>query len=185
MQVFAIKNDISYIITYTSEADKASLYTNTAENMINSFRINPIPSEAQQNEIKTESGKQGTLSTDNVIGRWRAYSEAIFYDAGGSDYLDAASTIILGINSDGTWEFGSSGGTWKTESITDADWKKWATNAYGPTRKIVLNGWNDGVGDGPLEEGAARVDFIWLIYRNEKASLGPGQVQIKFGHTSS
>ena len=181
MQVMAIKDDISYILTYTSEPENAALYRDKVDNMLDSFRIRPIP--ALQQPVANVI-PQTQASDDNVVGKWRAYSEAIYYDAGSSNYLDTASTRQLYVNVGGTWEFGSSDGTWKTETITDADWARWATNSYGPTRKIVLNGWNDGTGDGPIEEDATRVDFIWIIYRTE-ASLGPGQIQIKFGHTSS
>ena len=185
LQVWTIKDDISYILTYTSESEKSALYSSTVGDMMDSFRINPIHSVTQEtpNLGATDTITKTTASTDNVVGRWRAYSEAIYYDSGGNNYLDTASTRLLYINADGSWEFGSSGGRWETKNIEDSDCAKWDTNSYGPARKIVLNGWNDGVGDGPIEEGAARVDFIWLIYRTE-ASLGPGQVQIKFGHTS-
>lgn len=180
MQLMTIKDDISYILTYTAEPGSFDTYRNSVDSMLDSFRIKPIPALQQPQPAVTGS----PASDDNVVGRWRAYSEAIYYDAGSSNYLDTASTRQLYINADGTWEFGTSGGTWRTEAITDADWVKWDTSPYGPERKMVLDGWNDGIGDGPIEEGASRVDFIWIIYRSE-ASLGPGQVQIKFGHTSS
>jgi hypothetical protein len=51
---------------------------------------------------------------------------------------------------------------------------------YGPQRKVVLEGWNDDVADGPIEESEAGVDFLWVVYRVDDPS--PGVVQMKFGH---
>lgn len=115
-----------------------------------------------------------------VTGTWRPYSQAIFYDKGGSNIIKPV-TRTLELKADGTWDFGSKG-TWEVKPIDQADWKKWGISSYGPTRKIVLNGWNKDKADGPIEE-SGRVDFIWAIYRTTSASLGPATVQIKFGHS--
>jgi len=116
------------------------------------------------------------------VGDWRVYSETLFYDAGGSGGSDpsASTTRELSLNEDGTWEFGSSNGTWYVTTIDAADWNRWGVEDYGPQRKVVLEGWNDDVADGPIEESEAGVDFLWVIYRVDEPS--PGVVQMKFGH---
>ena len=116
------------------------------------------------------------------VGDWRVYSETLFYDAGGSGGSDssASTTRELSLNDDGTWEFGSSNGIWYVTTIDAADWSRWGVEEYGPQRKIVLEGWNDDFGDGPIEEAAGAVDFLWVIYRVDDPS--PGVVQMKFGH---
>ena len=116
------------------------------------------------------------------VGNWRVYSETLFYDAGGSGGSDpsASTTRELSLNDDGTWEFGSSNGTWYVTTIDAADWSRWGVEEYGPQRKIVLEDWNDDVADGPVEDSEAGVDFLWVIYRVDEPS--PGVVQMKFGH---
>ncbi|MBI4170245.1 MAG: DcrB-related protein [Candidatus Aenigmarchaeota archaeon] len=180
MQAWTIKDDLAYVITYTAQEEKFSAYRGTAEKMAASFKI--ITNILQQ---QTQP-QQKTITTANteLVGGWRAYSEVIYYDSGSSNYLDTASTRVLELRSDGTWEFGSSKGTWKVEPITDTDWERWATPSYGPTKKIILNGWNNDIGDGPIESSETRVDFFWIIYRAEPPTVSQsGQVQIKFGHT--
>ena len=115
------------------------------------------------------------------VGDWRVYSETLFYDAGGSGGSDssASTTRELNLNDDGTWKFGSSNGTWHVTTIDAADWSRWGVEEYGPQRKVVLEGWNDDVADGPIEESEAGVDFLWVIYRVDDPS--PGVVQMKFG----
>lgn len=116
------------------------------------------------------------------VGDWRVYSETLFYDAGGSGGSDssASTTRELSLKDDGSWEFGSSNGTWYVTTIDAADWSRWRVEEYGPQRKIVLEDWNDDVADGPIEESEAGVDFLWVIYRVAEPS--PGVVQMKFGH---
>src|SRR3990172_1134970 len=75
---------------------------------------------------------------------------------------------------------GSSNGTWYVTTIDAADWSRWGVEEYGPQRKVVLEGWNDDFGDGPIEDSEAGVDFLWVIYRVDDPS--PGVVQMKFGH---
>ncbi|MBI5065448.1 hypothetical protein HZA97_04360 [Candidatus Woesearchaeota archaeon] len=116
-----------------------------------------------------------------IIGSWRPYTQEIMYDAGGNDHIKKPVTRRLTINSEGTWEFGSTG-TWKIEQINEDDWNRWGMGSFGPTKKLVLDGWNNAVADGPIEEGTEGVDFIWVIYHSEKLSLGPATIQIKFGH---
>ncbi|MFH1125828.1 MAG: hypothetical protein V1703_01770 [Candidatus Altiarchaeota archaeon] len=120
-----------------------------------------------------------------LIGSWRIYSEAVFYDRGGNDYLDTPSSRLLELNEDETWKFGDSSGTWATAPVEASDWGRWGVSDYGPSRKVILNGWNKGVGDGPIEESGDGVDFFWVIYHAEQPVLTwPGQVQIKFGYTN-
>ena len=116
------------------------------------------------------------------VGDWRVYSETLFYDAGGSGGSDssASTTRELSLNDNGTWEFGSSSGSWYVTTIAAADWDRWGVEDYGPQRKVVLEDWNDDVADGPIEESEAGVDFLWVIYRVDEPS--PGVVQMKFGH---
>jgi len=115
-------------------------------------------------------------------GQWRVYSETLYYDAGGSGGSDSGSSTTreLGLREDGTWEFGSSRGSWYVATIDAADWERWGVEDYGPQRKVVLEGWSEGVGDGPIEESDAGVDFLWIIYRVDEPSAGV--VQMKFGH---
>lgn len=122
----------------------------------------------------------GNSAADGLFaGSWRVYSAHIYYDAGGSSAYSAVSTSRqLELSGDGTWKYGSSGGSWAVDSISQQDWQKWGTEPYGPTRKIVLSGWDGSTADGPVEESASRVDFFWLIY---KKAGGAGTIQLKFG----
>jgi len=126
----------------------------------------------------SEGGPDGILA-----GEWRISSETLFYDAGGSGGSDASAsgTRRLTLYDDGSWEFGSSGGAWFTSPIDPSDWDRWGTAPYGPETKIVLEGWNGDVGDGPIEGSAGTVDFFWVIYRVDDPDAGA--VQVKFGRT--
>ena len=116
------------------------------------------------------------------VGFWRVFSERIFYDIGGAGALGIPVTRNLEIKEDGTWQFGTSTGTWEIANITDEDWKKWGIDSYGPTRKITFNNWNNAVSNGPIEETNGRIDFIWSIYHVEPHLVqNPGTVWIKFG----
>ena len=123
----------------------------------------------------SEGGPDGIL-----VGEWRIYSETLFYDAGGSGGSDASASVTrsLALYDDGSWEFGSSSGTWFTSPIDPSDWDRWGTAPYGPETKIVLEGWNEDSGDGPIE---GSVDFFWVIYRVDDPD--PGTVQMKFGRS--
>ena len=86
------------------------------------------------------------------------------------------------MSDDGTWTFGSSSGTWDVSDITAGDGARWGIELYGPTQKVVLEGWNAGTADGPIEESGGQVDFIWVIYpEGPPAISAPGTVWIKFG----
>ncbi len=130
------------------------------------------------------SGPQrlGGTADAELVGEWRIYSETLFLDAGGGGGTDSRASVsrALTLSDDGTWEFGPSGGDWHVTSIDSSDWDSWGTAPYGPERKIVLEGWNDGVGEGPIEESENGVNFLWVIYRVDDPE--PGTVQMKFGH---
>lgn len=143
---------------------------------------NNIPS------IPSDQSNSETASTSNpkeFVGLWRAFSSRLFYDNGGGGALGSGSGAPLEINADGTWQFSTSAGKWHVEDIAESDWKKWGSESYGPTRKMVLDGWNKDVADGSVEELNGRVDFFWVIYRVGPPTVGaPGQVQVKYGHAS-
>ncbi len=133
--------------------------------------------------IDTSSFEGPASDSSGLSGSWRVYSEKLFYDIGGASPLGIASSRNLEIKAGGTWSFGDSRGTWSASEIEESDWENWGVPAYGPTRKIILNGWNNGVANGPIEETGERVDFVWVIYRVEPPLVeNAGQVQIKFGH---
>ena len=127
-------------------------------------------------------------ATKEFAGSWSVYSERLFYDRGGggatlSASSGTASTRTLSLKSDGSWEYGTSKGTWSVGAITAEDWKTWGIESYGPTRKVILAGWNKGTASGPVEESAGRIDFIWVLYRVEPPTVqNPGTVHMKFGH---
>ncbi len=102
----------------------------------------------------------------------------MYFDAGGSNTITPVTTR-LELDASGAWQFGSSSGTWSVASVADADWKAWGVNAYGPARKLVLDGWNGARGDGPIEEQSTGVDFVWVIYHVNDPSAGT--IWMKFG----
>lgn len=181
-QVYTIKDDNFYIITYVGTGQDYLDYFDVTERMISSFSI-----KSDSGSSKTKA--QTTIATSSypeLEGKWRVYSEAIFYDEGGNNFLETPTTRLLELKKGGKWTFGDSSGTWTVEDITDEDWSKWGVRDYGPTRKIVLYDWDDDVSDGPIEETASRVDFIWVIYHAEPPIVSkPGQIQMKFGWTYS
>lgn len=137
-----------------------------------------IPSPQKSITPPVPRQQQTPVKDTSVVGTWRAYSQAIFYDNGGNNWLNRPSTRKLTIAADGTWDYGSKG-TWSVQPIEQSDWKKWKIEPYGPTTKIVFNGWNNGIADGPIE----RNDFVWVIYHSKGfSSLGPATIQMKFGH---
>ncbi|MEW6455813.1 MAG: hypothetical protein AB1410_03745 [Acidobacteriota bacterium] len=121
------------------------------------------------------------------VGRWRVYSERLVYDEGGAGpWLTAskrnAVTRKLELKADGTWSFGSSQGKWRISPISASDWEKWKIPSYGPTRKIILEGWNKNTASGAVEEGDSGVNFIWVLYRVGPPTVSrPGTVHMKFG----
>ena len=143
-----------------------------------------LPPESSQ----TSKPSQTSASTpEEFVGSWRVYSERIYYDVGGAGALLSiasgnAPTQGLILSSGGKWEFGDSKGTWTVTEITDEDWSRWDVSPYGPTRKLVLDGWKGDTADGPVEE-STRVDFIWVIYHVEPPLVqNAGTIWMKFGH---
>ncbi|MBI3032780.1 hypothetical protein HYY69_04855 [Candidatus Woesearchaeota archaeon] len=128
---------------------------------------------------QSKKSKYGMLD-NKLVGSWRPFSEAIFYDNGGNNWITPVSRRIE-LSSDGTWNFGTSTGTWSVAPITNSDWSVWKISSYGPTRKIILDGWNKGISSGPIEESGANIDFFWVIYHSDM-SMGPATIQMKFGH---
>lgn len=128
---------------------------------------------------KTKPKKKAENIDKNLVGSWRPFSEAIFYDNGGNNFITPVSRRIE-LSADGTWTFGSSSGTWSVAPISNSDWSTWKVSSYGPNRKILLDGWNKGIASGPIEESSA-IDFFWVIYHSDM-SMGPATIQMKFGH---
>lgn len=115
--------------------------------------------------------------------KWRIYSERLYYDAGGGGAVNQGGRNLQ-VSADGGWEFGNTSGQWSVSAISPEDWTRWGVTSYGPTRKITLSGWNQGTADGPLEESAGRIDFLWVIYQVGPPTVSsPGKIWIKFGHS--
>lgn len=179
-QIWGIDADnYAYIFTYAATPDSFDQYSRIVEEMVKSFTLY-VPEIAE--EPQEPENENGSL----VTGEWRVYSEAIYYDTGGWNFLDTPVTTLLELKEDGTWNFGTSTGTYSIVEISEEDWTKWDVEPYGPTRKLVLEGWNSSSADGPIEETESRVDFMWVIYRAEPPVVeNSGQIQMKFGHTSN
>lgn len=179
MQAWTIKNDIAYIWSYAATENTFSDYLNTIQKMLDSFEITrSIRAEAEEKEIASISDADPAF-----VGSWKVFSERIFYDMGGAGAAAVPVTRNLELLKDGTWSFGDSKGTWIATEITNEDWGRWDINSYGPTRKITMNGWNNGIADGPVEESSGRIDFIWVIYHVEPPLVeNAGTIWLKFGH---
>ncbi|AJF60800.1 MAG: hypothetical protein J4224_01350 [Candidatus Diapherotrites archaeon] len=144
--------------------------------------IEEVPPAQPENIVPPDFGEP---SIENLVGAWRVYSEVLYYDSGGMNYLETPTTLRLFLEPDLTWGYESSSGTWRIEQIQDSDWQNWGVTEYGPKYKIVLNGWNGSSADGPLDQSANGVDFVWIIYRAEPpVTSAPGQIQMKFGHST-
>lgn len=178
MQIIAQKDNKYYILSYTALMDTFPTYVKIATDMISSFKTKAEPIAVSTTTPKTQAASPYPGLTKN----WRVYSQAIFYDSGGFNFMDTPATRLLELKPDYTWTFGNSEGTWRVSKITETDWTKWGVNAYGPTEKLVLDGWNNDVADGPIE---GNVDFLWVIYRTGPPTVqSPAQIQIKFGLTN-
>jgi hypothetical protein len=129
------------------------------------------------------SNKTGPATTNGAVdsavaASYRIYSETKYFDAGGSTTITPVTTR-LELDATGVWRFGTSSGTWSVAALDDADWQGWGVAAYGPTRKLMLDGWNNARSEGPIEEQSTGVDFVWVIYRVDDPS--PGTIWMKFG----
>ncbi len=194
MQVWTIKNEISYVWTYTAKEDAYAAYLGITQKMLDSFKITrnilqEVPQEkpAEEQNADKDNGAQVSASSKDAnpafVGSWRVYSERLFYDIGGAGSMAVPLTRPLEISKEGTWAFGDSKGTWEVSEITDADWTRWGISSYGPAKKMTLDGWNEATADGPIEESSGRVDFIWVIYHVEPPQVqNAGTVWLKFGH---
>ncbi len=194
MQVWTIKNDLAYVWSYAAAENSYSDYLNNIQKMLDSFEITRnIMAQAEDKvteakaEKETEEEKIGEtapihLANSPFVGSWRVYSDRIFYGLGGAGALGIPITRNLELFKDGAWKFGDSKGTWAITEITSEDWSRWDINPYGPTRKIVLDKWNNAVADGPIEEDNSQIDFIWVIYSIEPPLVqNAGTVWLKFG----
>jgi hypothetical protein len=123
----------------------------------------------------------GATHGGGLSGTWIAYSARIDYDGGRGGAVMTPGTQRLVIS--GTrWKFGASSGTVALGRISAADWKRWGVTSYGPTRKATFVGWNRGRADGPVEEEASRVDFVWVLYRAKPPLVrSPATISLKFG----
>lgn len=112
------------------------------------------PAPAQQDEIFSES---------QLTGRWKLHSQGRYQDEQGQWVFESDLTRILEIREDRSWDYGPSKGTWKTAPIEDADWQRWQILPYGPTRKLILENWNEKGAEGPIEASSGQVSFFWMI----------------------
>ncbi|MBI2664759.1 hypothetical protein HYX10_05475 [Candidatus Woesearchaeota archaeon] len=185
MQVWTIKNELAYVWTFASTENAFSDYLGTVQKMLDSFEITRNIRETEDEAVPIGEGAAPSVADADpaFVGSWRIFSERIFYDIGGAGAAAVPVTRNLELFKDGTWSFGDSQGTWTVTEITSDDWVRWDVNAYGPTRKIVLDNWNNAVADGPVE-GSAYIDFIWVIYHVEPPLVqNPGTIWLKFGHS--
>lgn len=124
-------------------------------------------------------------SQQPLVGSWAACSSTIFYDAGGSGSAPPLGTLLT-MNGDGTWNYGSSHGTWMSVDVQNADWTKWGISPYGNvTQRIVMSGWNGATADGPIEPSATpgTIDFVWVVYHESPPAVpDAGTIWLKFGH---
>lgn len=128
----------------------------------------------------------GDVKNDNTLlaGGWRMLTQDNYYDTGGEEHLFSPTTLLLELKSDGTWQFGKMAGTWTATGLKDEDIKLWNMRDAAVKSKITLNGWENGIAEGPITESEKGVEFIWLIYRVQPPNAQwPGQTRIKFGRT--
>jgi len=106
-----------------------------------------------------------SFSELSLIGRWGIHFTPLRKDEKGKWVQKSETTTILELKSDKTWAFGTSHGTWKVLPIEDDDWEKWSIKSYGPKKKIVLDGFADDGGSGPIEAYKGEVSFFWVVYK--------------------
>lgn len=189
-QLFTLKNNTIYILAIAVAEDDLARRQETISIMKESFTITgELPNNStKENASDTEPSEPKTQQVVKVpahpelVRKWRLYSEGAYYDSGEINILDRPPASYLELKEDSTWQFRGATGTWEVQDISEDDWASWGVNSFGPTRKIVLYGWNNDRVDGPIEESGGRADFIWVIYRAgppEVKSLA--QIQMKFG----
>ena len=120
--------------------------------------------------------KDESFSELSLIGRWGIHFKGVTYGGAKNEGIpgqetttykwdtDFDLTTILELNADKTWTFGTSGGTWKVLPIEDKDWEMWDTEPYGPRYKLIVDGFGDKGGNGPIEIDKGEVSFFWLFY---------------------
>lgn len=119
-------------------------------------------------------------SSNPLVGNWRILTETVYWDTGSTATITPVSTLLV-LNANATWQFGSSSGTWSTASIEASDWTDWGIAAYGPTRKLILNNWNNTTEKGPIDETGSTINNIWIIYRTTSDQNGDGTIWMKLG----
>ena len=125
----------------------------------------------QQQQNNPENPKTAGDIDTKLVGKWRSYS-------------DLHSTRLLELRADGTWQFGTSSGKWSVAKIDSDDWGRWYLADSGLfTRKIILDGWNKGMADGPLQESGGNVDFIYILYNVTYEGVEKS-VQLKYGRSN-
>ncbi|MBS3069890.1 hypothetical protein J4220_00090 [Candidatus Micrarchaeota archaeon] len=144
----------------------------------------PAPPSRQAPALPEEGVSESQSSASAFTGLWKVFSSRIFYDVGGAGGM-TGTTRLLEIDAEGNWAFGSSNGKWHVEPIAETDWNDWGIDAYGPTRKMVLDDWGGKDAEGPIEESGGSVDFFWAIYRVESPEVeNAGTIQTKFGRAA-
>lgn len=134
--------------------------------------------------LSTTNAGAGLEAADGcgLAGAFRNTYGRIVYDAGGRGAgtlnLSSRQLVLTGSG----WSFGSSSGSWRAAAITAADWTRWRSKPYGPTRKIVLAGWNRATADGPIDERGGVIASFWVMYHVGPPTVGaPAWIQLRFG----
>ncbi len=143
-------------------------------------KFSPAPYAPKEDDAFAEMG---------LVGKWGLHSRGLVYGGEKQGWeSDFATTTILELKKDRSWTFSTSQGKWSVQPISDADWEMWGVRAYGPSKKIVLQGWKNDfekskdVASGPIEVSGGQASFFWVIYHLTKnpATGELGMVQRKF-----
>jgi hypothetical protein len=151
---------------------------------LHALRLGEVERRARELRAQLGAGTAAAPRNDTAAlsGSWRVFSSRLFYDRGGAGALGARSYTLLELSEDGSWRYGPSAGSWSVGKATERDWKAWGVEPYGPTRKLILEGWSGTRASGPIEETDGRIDFLWVIYRVEPPrASAPGTVHMKLG----
>lgn len=117
-----------------------------------------------------------------LAGKWAIAFGRIYYDQSGTNPLNTDKIPALELRADLMWLSGSSSGRWSAARITGDDWARWKSSPYGPKNKIVLQGWNGGQADGPIEQLGDDPDALIVIYHaTPPAVSAAGMVWLTFG----
>ncbi|MDO8627626.1 MAG: hypothetical protein Q7K42_04125, partial [Candidatus Diapherotrites archaeon] len=129
-----------------------------------------------ETETRTDTEiKCGTGNADvKFVGKWRHSSNFTVYDPM-NEVTKPSIYSELYLCGDNTWDYDSNKGTWEIQNITEADWKNWDINSYGPTRKLILHGkflmdgWSvpeESNTSGPIEKTGETLDYLWVIFES-------------------